>query len=256
MAAFDAAHPADVRIGQTVYTPVPTPGNEGTATALAATNTPAYGNGSTATAVAQQTGTPEPPCTSCTITFSDVHPADYFYGPVQYLACLGVVSGYADGTFRPYANTTRGQFSKMLVLGRGWPIATPSTPTFADVPTTHPFFGVVETAHAQGVISGYDCGAPGEPCPGGYFRPGVYITRGQMSKLIALGMNWPLLNPSAPTFEDVLAGSPFYQAVETVYAHGVISGYSCGPGCLQFRPGNNATRGQLSKVLSFALMHP
>src|SRR5206468_2213426 len=42
------------------------------------------------------TGTP-----GCTTPFSDVPPEAYFYPAVHYLACQGVLSGYADGTFRP-----------------------------------------------------------------------------------------------------------------------------------------------------------
>jgi hypothetical protein len=170
---------------------------------------------------------------------------------VQYLFCRGVISGYADGTFRPNNNTTRGQFAKMLVLGRGWPVVTPATPTFRDVPAAYPFYGYIETATQHGAISGYDCG-PG--CR--EFRPANNVTRGQISKLIAVALGWTLTTPTTPTFRDVDATNPFYQAIETVYAHGVISGYDCGPGCLEFRPANNATRAQLSKMLWVALTHP
>jgi S-layer homology domain len=120
MTVFDAAHPADVRIGHTVYTPVPTPANSATVTALAATNTPVYGNGQTATAVAQQTGTPQPPCTSCTITFSDVPPGSAFYDFVRCLACRDIISGYPDNTFRPNSPVTRGQLSKIVSNSAGF----------------------------------------------------------------------------------------------------------------------------------------
>ena len=43
-------------------------------------------------------------------------PTAYYYTPVYYLACRGVVGGYADGTFRPFNNTTRGQMAKIVVL--------------------------------------------------------------------------------------------------------------------------------------------
>ena len=107
------------------------------------------------------------PPAPCTISFSDVQPADYFYTPVHYLACHGVISGYADGTFRPYADTTARQMVKIVVLGFGTAdrhaagrAATPSPmcrPAF-------PFFAVIETAAAHGIVSGYACGGPGEPC--------------------------------------------------------------------------------------------
>src|SRR5262249_37029007 len=91
---------------------------------------------------------PGPTATPCPISFSDVHDTDYFYEPVRYLYCHEVISGYADGTFRPYANTTRAQMVKIVVLGFGIPITTPTTPTFSDVPTSNPFYPFVETAVA------------------------------------------------------------------------------------------------------------
>src|SRR5438093_1486934 len=112
--------------------------------------------------------------TPCMMSFSDVQPADYFYEAVRYLYCHGIISGYGDGTFRPYNLTTRAQFIKIVVLARGWNLYTPAAPTFRDVP----------------------------------------------------------------------ADSPFYQYIETAYNHAIISGYNCGSGCLEFRPGNNVTRGQ------------
>src|SRR5262249_49751793 len=58
------------------------------------------------------TPVPSPSPTPCVLPFSDVAPTDYFYTAVSYLYCHGVVGGYADGTFRPYSDTTRAQFVK------------------------------------------------------------------------------------------------------------------------------------------------
>jgi hypothetical protein len=185
--ALDAAHPADVRIGQSIYTPEPTPGNGGTATALAATNTPAYGNNETATAVAQQTGTPQPPCTTC--TFVDVPPDSTFYPFITCLACQGIINGYSDGTFRPGNNVTRGQLSKIVSNSAAFNDAIPSSQqTFTDVPNTNAFWLWVERMAAHNVINGYPCGSPNEPCDPQnrpYFRWGANATRGQTSKIVA-----------------------------------------------------------------------
>jgi hypothetical protein len=67
--------------------------------------------------------------------------------------------------------------------------------------------------------------------------------------MVDLGRQWPLVNPPVPTFTDVPPSHPFYQAIETAVAHGIISGYSDGT----FRPYNNATRGQASKIIDLAL---
>jgi hypothetical protein len=127
------------------------------------------------------------------IPCSDVYPTDDFDEPVRSLYCHSVISGYADGTFRPYNQTTRSQMVKIVVLGFGLPILTPAgrNNTFADVPLTFPFYAVIETAAPHGIVSGYTCGGPGEPCDKQrrpYFRPYADATRGQISKIVYLAI--------------------------------------------------------------------
>ncbi len=178
-----------------------------------------------------------------------------------------MISGYADGTFRPYNSTTRAQMVKIVVLGFGIPITTPPAGgyTFADVKPDFPFFDVIETAAAHSIVSGYTCGGPGEPCDAAhrpYFRPYNNVTRGQLTKIVTVAAGWDLQNPATGSFEDVLPGSAFYSFVETAVCHGVISGYDCGgPGepCdpqnrPYFRQYNDATRGQIAKIAYNALV--
>jgi hypothetical protein len=177
-------------------------------------------------------------------TFSDVPYGSTFYQYVETAARLGIVGGYPDGTFRPSNNVTRGQLCKIAVLADGWNIYTPPTPTFQDVPEDNLFYVFVETAYHHGIVSGYSDGT---------FRPGNNVTRGQLCKIIVLARQWTLYMPPTPTFRDVPPGSPFYSHVETAYNHNIISGYGCGTGCLEFRPGNSATRGQICKVMYEAI---
>src|SRR5438093_2308318 len=151
---------------------------------------------STPTATASATATPT--ATPCAMPFTDVHPDDYFYEPVRYLYCRGVISGYGDGTFRPYNLTTRGQLAKVVVLAEGWPTYLPPYPRFRDVPADHPFYQYIETAYHQGIISGYSCGTG---CL--EYRPGNSVTRRQLCKIVALAQGWPLYTPPTPTFRDV-----------------------------------------------------
>jgi hypothetical protein len=211
------------------------------------------------------TGTATVTATACpTYNFSDVAPSDYFYTPVQYLACHGVIGGYSDGTFRPYNNTTRGQMSKIVALGFSLPIQTPvSGQTFEDVPPGSTFFGYIETLAARQIASGYACGSTNpqtgtpEPCvtPNNrpYFRPGNNISRGQLVKLVVIAasqqLGWDILNPATPTFSDVPAGSTFYEYIETAVCHGVINGYAD----TTFRPSNSAFRGQIAKIVYLAV---
>jgi len=60
----------------------------------------------------------------------------------------------------------------------------PGSATFADVPTSHPFFQFVEALAASGITAG---------CGGGNFCPDNPLTRGQMAVFLAkaLGLQWP-----------------------------------------------------------------
>jgi hypothetical protein len=210
---------------------------------------------------------PHPTQPPCTVVFSDVPGGSTFYTYIHWLACGGVVNGYSDGTFRPSNNATRAQFAKMIVLGVGWTLANPTNNTFHDVSVGSTFYTYVETAVGHGIINGYPCGGAGEPCDAQnrpYFRPNNNITRGQLSKLLMLARGWALYTPNSPTFEDVPQGSTFYTYIETVVHKGIASGYPCGgagePCDPQnrpyFRPNNNATRGQISKMLYITLDLP
>jgi hypothetical protein len=111
-------------------------------------------------------------------------------------------------------------------------------------------------------MSGYPCGGAGEPCvpPDNrpYFRPSNNATRGQIAKIVsnAAGYNE---EPTTQNFEDVPPGSTFYTFTERLAVRTIMSGYPCGSltePCIPptnrpyFRPSNNATRGQTSKIVS------
>ena len=200
-------------------------------------------------------GTPPP----CTTQFGDVPFGSAFYPFVRNLACGAVLSGYADGTFRPGNPITRGQLAK-IVANAANVNAAPGAQTFADVPPDNPFYAGIQRLAAQGAISGYTCGGPGEPCDAQnrpYFRPNAGATRGQISKIVATAAGFAE-QPTGQTFADVPSTAPFYVWVERLAARGVISGYDCGsPGepCdaanrPYFRPNAGATRGQVAKIVA------
>lgn len=127
-------------------------------------------------------------------SFADVPSSNPFWLFIERVYTHGAISGYAcDGTngeptsgacYRPGNNLTRGQLAKIATwVARYNEI--PSGQTFNDVPTDSPFYIYIERAVMHNIISGYPCGAVGEPCPGAYFRPGVNVTRGQAAKIVA-----------------------------------------------------------------------
>jgi len=171
-----------------------------------------------------------------------MQPADYFYERVLDLHDAGAISGYDDGTFRPYNTTTRAQLVKVVVLALGIPPDPAGTQRFTDIPSSHPFFAFVGAAYAHGIISGYADDT---------FRPYNNVTRGQITKITVLASDFAVIQPAAPTFRDVPVSSPFYDYIETAYANSILGGYDD----RTFRPDAPATRGQVAKIVDLAT-HP
>jgi hypothetical protein len=210
-------------------------------------------------------GAPTPTPTPCALQFTDVPAGDPFYPFVRCLACRAVVSGYADGTFRPDNAVTRGQLAKIIANAAGFSGSIPSSrQTFADVPGSHSFWLWIERLAEQAVINGYQCGGPGEPCDPAlrpYYRPAATATRGQICKIVAnAGDSQEPIPPGLQTFADVAWSDPFWPWIERLAGRGIVSGYDCGgPGepcnpfnAPYFRPGTATTRGQMAKVAANA----
>ena len=161
-----------------------------------------------------------------TQTFEDVPPTHTFYQYIERMAMHNVISGYPCGGpnepcgpgsrpyFRPGSTVSRGQLSKMAALAFGLtePVLSQK---FEDVPPSHPFYQPITRLAVYGIVSGYPCGGPGEPCvpPNNrsYFRPSNPISRGQIAKIVNFARIYvspdasptPTLAPTntiAPTF--------------------------------------------------------
>ncbi len=104
---------------------------------------------------------------------------------------------------------------------------TPCALTFADVPPDAFYAESLRCLACRGIVGGYPCGGPGEPCPGLYYRPANNVTRGQIAKIIATAAGLAG-TPAAQTFEDVPPGSTFYLYIERLAARGISGGYPCG----------------------------
>lgn len=109
--------------------------------------------------------------------FTDV-PVDHpFYEYIETAVNNHLVVGYDDGTFRPYANVTRAQTMKIVVLAAGWEIDTTGGPHFSDVPVGSNFYNFIETGFNHQVINGYADGT---------FHPYADVIRAQISKIVDL----------------------------------------------------------------------
>ncbi|MDQ3705649.1 MAG: S-layer homology domain-containing protein [Chloroflexota bacterium] len=134
--------------------------------------------------------------------YADVKPGDPFYVWVNRLSNRHHMGGYPCGGpgepcddqnrpyFRPSSNATRGQLSKIVSNAAGFNDA-PQGQTYTDVPPSQSessYYQYIERLSSRGVMSGYPCGGPGEPCDNQnrpYFRPNSLVTRAQAAKIVA-----------------------------------------------------------------------
>lgn len=147
------------------------------------------------------------------------------------------------GTYKYYC-TVHGDFMT------GYVVVQSSGGVFTDVAPSNTFYPYIVCLSDRGVLGGY---------PDGTFRPGNPVTRGQLAKIISNSAGFSE-TPTGQTFADVAPGSTYYEFIERIASRDVIGGYACGgPGepCTTgnkpyFRPGANASRGQIAKIVAGA----
>ncbi|GAA4772419.1 SpoIID/LytB domain-containing protein [Citricoccus nitrophenolicus] len=108
--------------------------------------------------------------------FPDVSdPDNWDYAPITWLVHEGVVSGYADGTFKPLRHITRGELAKILygVADPAYPA--PSSAPFADVQVGSTYHRHISWLKYIGATHGYADGT---------YRPSQHINRGETAQLI------------------------------------------------------------------------
>ena len=104
---------------------------------------------------------------------------------VEVISALGIVSGYADGTFRPGGTLTRQAAAKIIcsmLLGNDSVSAlTVSEAPFKDVPASSQFAGPIAYCAQHGIISGYDDGT---------FRPTGTLTGYAFLKMLLCALGY------------------------------------------------------------------
>ena len=92
-------------------------------------------------------------------------------------------SVYVDGTVDPHRSATRGEVVATLLQVLDLPVRWPKGGTFTDVLRRTPYAGAIETAAAEGIVSG---SANADGTPTGLFHPADPITRAEIAKILIL----------------------------------------------------------------------
>ena len=111
--------------------------------------------------------------------YSDCGPDLWCNNAISTLSNMGIISGYSDGTFRPYAKITRAQFAKIAV-GFFETTTQEYAGYYSDVPEDAWYTDYVEAASRVGLIQGFQDGT---------FRPNENITRAQACVIVNRALN-------------------------------------------------------------------
>lgn len=102
-------------------------------------------------------------------TFSDVAKSHWAANYIGYMQQFGIITGYADGSFRPDASVTRAEFA---AIASRFEALTEGTKSFSDVPSSHWAAKYINFAATRGWVNGYADGT---------FRPNNSITRAEVA---------------------------------------------------------------------------
>jgi N-acetylmuramoyl-L-alanine amidase len=111
-------------------------------------------------------------------SFSDVKADSYASGYIQSAVEKNIITGYADGTFKPQEKITRGEMA--YLLNRAFQLTKTSNVFFSDVPKSGSLYKAINTIVTNGLANGYTDGS---------FRPNNPITRVEFCLLVARGLN-------------------------------------------------------------------
>jgi fibronectin type 3 domain-containing protein len=106
--------------------------------------------------------------------FPDVLVIHWAWAYIEKAKELGLISGYADGSFRPNQYITRAEVAKIIALTGNYSLGV-SGKSFQDVSESYWAYQYIEAIKRNGIINGY---------PDGTFRPENYTTRAESAKIL------------------------------------------------------------------------
>lgn len=171
---------------------------------------------------------------AATKSFSDLDSTNPHYTGVMKLTERGVISGYPDGTFKPYQSISRAHAAKIIAQALGLDTKNVKDPGFKDIPKSYPYYGEIAALANAGIINGF---------PDGSYRPNETLSRGQMAKIIANAFKLQGDAANLP-FTDVV-NSPYKEQIAALYANKVTTGTTA----TTFSPLAPVTRGQLASFV-------
>ena len=193
------------------------------------------------------TGTPN----GCAPTrFSDVAAAHPFCSDIAWMASEGISTGTVlpDGSveYRPALPVSRQAMAPFLYRAAGSPaFEAPTAASFADVPTTHPFFREIEWMKATGISTGTT-----QPTGKPLYKPADPVSRQAMAPFLYRAASSPMFTtPTAASFADVPTTHPFFREIEWMKATGISTGTPQPTGKPLYKPVDPVSRQAMAAFL-------
>ncbi|WP_230876085.1 MULTISPECIES: glycerophosphodiester phosphodiesterase family protein [Paenibacillus] len=176
------------------------------------------------------------------VTFSDLS-GHWAKQDVERMAAKWIVQGVDDDKFAPDREVTRAEFAALLVRSLGLAAAAPAGATFKDVKPGDWFASAVNTAAANGLVTGYEDDT---------FRPYGYISRQEMAVMIYRTMQFagyraadPAAGNASFSDESVIAAWA-REATAKLAGLQMVNGVSAN----RFAPESTGTRAESAVLLS------
>ena len=173
-------------------------------------------------------------------SFTDVPESHWAHKYVTGLYNYGVISGYPDGSFRPDALITRGEFIKLITESRNVNGSGGQAAEFTDLTPENWVYPYVSCLASAGLISGYEDGSCGAA---------RMISREEAAALIERVLkykNVSFIDAAAGGFADENSIADYAKdAIKALNGAGIISGFEDG----SFMPKENLTRAQAAVII-------
>lgn len=173
--------------------------------------------------------------------FIDVEANHPLFTYIENLSSENIISGYADHTFKPDDDATRGQISKIIIKGFEIKINT-NCAKFNDINVDNTFYRYIQTLKCNNISTGFSDNS---------FKSENKITRESATKLIINAARFIKNDPSYLSsiynnvFADVNINNIFRDYINACYSNEIINGYAEN----KFKPKNLITRGEIAKIV-------
>ncbi|MFD0678407.1 MULTISPECIES: S-layer homology domain-containing protein [unclassified Paenibacillus] len=168
------------------------------------------------------------------VTFKDVS-EHWSAESINVFSKLGLVNGYEDGTFKPNAPITRGEFAAIVAKTFNIGTGELKAAQFSDINGSWAKEAILALA-SNGIINGYENGT---------FYPEANITRAEMIAIIARIINLTTVQGTSNTAFTDIGDSWNKNQIEAATKAGIINGAGEG----SFAPDKNSTRAEALTVL-------